>query len=324
MAAIRLSPVFSDAVHGNRGGASLHAEATSSLAGFMSAADKARLDATPTPYITFKQGGVTGGGVVATWAEVDAFASATQSPWTLYNDNSIELCEVPGTAPMLDFRGLMTLKYSGAPSIVPGDIALRVRDGAVLKNIGAFGTNSQLACESFTVSPVIFDIEGSVVIFREGGRVVAMNGALVPTIVASTSQHIFAFLEAGTIVDDSGTNVVPVCDFTNVGGGFFLIFQLVNSGGGAGIGPNVFRADPAALFLNGHDATCSLSDQSLHFAGTVIDNPIARSEWTAWQSGDTGTRPVATSVGQPYFDTDLGFCVWWSGSDWVDATGAVV
>jgi hypothetical protein len=41
-------------------------------------------------------------------------------------------------------------------------------------------------------------------------------------------------------------------------------------------------------------------------------------------SGDTASRPVARlAVGQFYFDTDLGFPVWWNGTDWVDASGTV-
>lgn len=39
-------------------------------------------------------------------------------------------------------------------------------------------------------------------------------------------------------------------------------------------------------------------------------------------SGPTTGRPTASFVGQPYFDTTLGFPVWWNGSHWVNATGA--
>lgn len=39
-------------------------------------------------------------------------------------------------------------------------------------------------------------------------------------------------------------------------------------------------------------------------------------------NGTTALRPTSPSVGQFYFDTTLGFPVWWDGSDWVDATGS--
>jgi hypothetical protein len=41
-------------------------------------------------------------------------------------------------------------------------------------------------------------------------------------------------------------------------------------------------------------------------------------------AGDTVSRPVANlAVGQFYFDTDLGFPIWWNGANWVDATGTI-
>jgi len=38
-------------------------------------------------------------------------------------------------------------------------------------------------------------------------------------------------------------------------------------------------------------------------------------------SGDTASRPTVTRIGFRYFDTTLGKPIWWSGSEWVDATG---
>lgn len=42
-------------------------------------------------------------------------------------------------------------------------------------------------------------------------------------------------------------------------------------------------------------------------------------------SGTTANRPTTQlQIGQFYFDTTLGFPIWWNGTDWVDATGTVV
>lgn len=38
--------------------------------------------------------------------------------------------------------------------------------------------------------------------------------------------------------------------------------------------------------------------------------------------GNTASRPVTHPTGTIYFDTDLGFPIWWGGAGWVDATGA--
>jgi len=43
------------------------------------------------------------------------------------------------------------------------------------------------------------------------------------------------------------------------------------------------------------------------------------------QHGLTADRPTQNlQVGQFYFDTTLGYPIWYDGSDWVDATGTVV
>jgi len=46
-------------------------------------------------------------------------------------------------------------------------------------------------------------------------------------------------------------------------------------------------------------------------------------------SGVTANRPIENiqvplAIGQLYFDTTLGYPIWWDGADWVDATGTVV
>jgi hypothetical protein len=42
------------------------------------------------------------------------------------------------------------------------------------------------------------------------------------------------------------------------------------------------------------------------------------------QNGATADRPTQNlQIGQFYFDTTLGYPVWYDGTDWVDATGTV-
>lgn len=42
-------------------------------------------------------------------------------------------------------------------------------------------------------------------------------------------------------------------------------------------------------------------------------------------SGTTAARPITDlQIGQFYFDTTLGYPIWYDGTDWVDATGTVV
>lgn len=42
-------------------------------------------------------------------------------------------------------------------------------------------------------------------------------------------------------------------------------------------------------------------------------------------AGTTANRPtLSLQVGQQYFDTTLGYPIWYDGTDWVDATGSTV
>lgn len=170
------------------------------------------------------------------------------------------------------------------------------------------GTNSQIFCEALTVTPIIFEDEGTVVIFREGGSIALddVNGTpTVPAISVTNGQQILAFLEGGTIGTLSGgPAAVPVIDFT-VPGSFHIIFQLVNSRGGIGIIDNIIQADPTTTFINGHDQTANLGDQTAFFAGALIDNPIALSQWMSWESGDTASAPATAQTGRQRFNTDL-------------------
>ncbi len=45
---------------------------------------------------------------------------------------------------------------------------------------------------------------------------------------------------------------------------------------------------------------------------------------TVYPSGDTGNRPIGNITGYYYFDTDLGYIITYNGTNWVNATGAIV
>ena len=64
----------------------------------------------------------------------------------------------------------------------------------------------------------------------------------------------------------------------------------------------------------------SVDNENNRFIDLDSTNPITMMEAVS----DTDGRPDDPKTGQPHFDTDLGLPIWYNGSDWVDATGAVV
>ena len=54
---------------------------------------------------------------------------------------------------------------------------------------------------------------------------------------------------------------------------------------------------------------------------TIMKRDSTGATSIASKSGATGSRPVVTTAGYMYFDTDLGQPIWWDGTQYVDATG---
>ncbi len=309
---------ITDAEHGDRAGGALHANATQSIAGFMSAVDKVRFDNTLSSVITFKQGAVSGAGVVGTWAEVHAFAVAAAGQWRLLIDNSITQCEVPATADT-DFRGLGILEWSGTV----GGTGLIVKDGAKLRNVGKIGFALNVLFEASTTPGLIMENTGSVLALLQGGTIEAIFGVTtVPPVQVTAASLIIASLEAGRIAHNSYGG--PVIDFQVVGGFHILAITVNSNGSGVAFENNSLQADATTTMFHIFDATGKLGDQSTYFPGTFAYLPIDKSDSLQWSSGDTASRPTILTTGQPYFDTTLGYNIWWNGAAWVDATGAAV
>jgi hypothetical protein len=321
-------PVIDDTVHGTRAGGTTHAAATTSVAGFLSAIDKTKLDNLASPFIVWRTGATSGNGIVGSWAEVEAFANAAEATWTLFFDDTVNQNIVPAAADV-DFKGLCVITFSGKGS--PGSIF--VEDGAKLRNLKGLSTAAVITCECTTTPALYFDVTGAIFALREGARVQAYNGfdlpaytnpTAAPIIQVEVGSMVFASLEGGGVTYNGAVTGAPLIDFT-VAGGFQIFAALVNSAGGIAYENNCIQADATSTLLVIYDTTTRMGDQSTYFSGTVVNNAIANSSFLNWHNGDTASRPTfALIVGAMYFDTDLGIPIWYNGTAWVDATGTLV
>lgn len=68
-----------------------------------------------------------------------------------------------------------------------------------------------------------------------------------------------------------------------------------------------------------------------------MESPVGKSLWARWfeellntvghhaGDGTTANRPTKKlGIGTSYFDTTLGYIIWYNGSAWVDASGTPV
>lgn len=90
-------------------------------------------------------------------------------------------------------------------------------------------------------------------------------------------------------------------------------------------------SDKALLIFKGADSKFyAFLFNSTHFnvdhgtnAIELIDSSIGPDKLDL-QGGSTGSRPGSPKNYQQYFDTDLGYPIWWDGSNWVDGQGNTV
>ena len=314
-------PVIDDTVHGTRGGGTLHAVATASVAGFMSGADRIKLDNLTSNVVTFKPGVPSGNGTVATWAEVDAIANAAEGPWRLYIDDSVAPCEVPLGADT-DFKMYVTI------DIVFGQAGghLLIKDGGLIRNFLNV-MNGSIIIEAATTYGILLDQPGQRSNLREGAAIQNVLGvSTVPAVRITPDFYVIASIESGAItnVEPSQEPTVPIVEFTSTATPFFVIAQLVNTRGGAtAISTNSIAGDASATLLNIHDAGDRLTPQA-GFGGFVSYVPIAIRANMLKPNGDTASRTAHASAGHIYFDTTLGIPVFHNGATWVDATGTPV
>lgn len=307
----------SDIDHGARGGGTLHSVATSTSDGFMSNTDKILLDEMAIVTLTYQPGGISGAGKVATWAEVDAFATSVDIPWVLFVDDTYGAPEVPSTADT-DF-GLLCAMRGGVGG---HSSALIIKDGGKLRNISTVGTAFSIACEAITTPGIYLDITPGFALMqiKEGGVVANLAGiSLVPAIEVSLPNSVIAVAFGSSLQHNEPT--VPLINYTAIGG-FQLIPHTQNTSGlPSPIPANCIQADPTTTMLYFKDNTSVVNSQSSFYAGSILVNNIDLSAELNWSNGATGSRPATPTTGQMYFDTDIGYAIWWNGAAWVDGTG---
>jgi hypothetical protein len=136
----------------------------------------------------------------------------------------------------------------------------------------------------------------------------------------------YAHIQANYYID-SGTTI----DFTNLASiGSISVFGSTVISDGTHINDGGCSVGKGGVFIGHTSKGAGISHDALlpntleKTGGKFIDldsaNPITMMEAVS----DTAGRPASPKTGQPHFDTDLGLPIWYNGSDWIDATGAVV
>lgn len=177
-----------------------------------------------SPSIIFRPGGVSGGIVANTWAEVQAFVALRQGACIVYVDDSLAAAHVPAASGITDGFGRLEIR----PHFSTQYPTLTVDDGATLKSLYRISAPIflELDCRSATPSldwnyafgPPSFFIEGGALI---GNAATATQpAAVVPvgkSLVWSFLNHSGSYMGAAAIalIDLSGAgSTLAVYAFT--------------------------------------------------------------------------------------------------------------
>lgn len=124
------------------------------------------------------------------------------------------------------------------------------------------------------------------------------------------------------------SNPPAVLSFLEVGSngsGVFVAASSVPSASSALVTalPLVVPSAGSVCVFDGASAVECAGSSSLSVVGALC--AYNGSEVQNCQSGASGARPSTTSIGLQYFDTTLGYPVWFNGgAGWVNASGAPV
>ena len=271
-----------------------------------------------TGLIVFQPGGVASDVLMTTWEDVEAAIAARPNiPLTLYVFDNLAPAVVPATA-STDLQGRVTLR--GTFLGTGNTPMLSVADGGYLRNV------TQVFTLQITGTPtaqpfIVQDLPAVSLLLREGAEIGLGAGATAPAVdvLASVIGTQVTSALSGQIVSAAGAgqSIVRLASgisCISVGLGF------VGGGPGPWYPPQTFEGDATTSVFSLHDNTTRPDPPTL-FLGSFVVQPFSAAALSVPSAGATGSRPLGAALGEMFFDTTVGFPVWWTGALWVDASG---
>lgn len=217
----------------------------------------------------------------------------------------------------LSYVNVTTLTYGN-----PETNQVHVLDGAVLRNPGEVFRSCSIRFESS--SPVLeydgLSAESPPIIYLGLGSY-ATNDGTAPCYITPENGFVVFVLLGGNII--AGLNSQPIIELTD---GATCLLRLEY---GAIIDSTAIIGPLTSTIVIQHDGETKFSTVGISFpgfSGTLLNQPLG----IVGGAGTTSFRPFTgdpsnlPSIGCAYFDTDLGYEIYWNGTDWVDSTGTPV
>lgn len=296
---------------------------------FFPNASSADAGANPPSFIVWRPGPLSEGVFFNSWEEIQEKILLSNGSLTVYVDDSDSTAVVPNTFDT-DCRGRTVFTSYG-----PRQATIYVNDGGVIRNPGRIDriTITGPFSDPVTVTPFLhFDGQSIPVmmgarptisfIMESAAEVIAKDGSTVSAMLVEETVGTLKLFQRSNAKFTNNNVSEPLVSVIGVddGLGNVVVQHFIQ---------NTEFPYPPELFSGGGDV-----DVEVYFDPSVfpvaqpnLTNPISRvPQMYRPRSGPTASRPSIAadeiSVGELYFDTDLGYPVYSNGTIYVDGTGA--
>jgi hypothetical protein len=288
-------------------------------------------------------------GVYDTFVEVAAIITLYQGNVDIYVDSTfapLGVNHVTGITNCFGRTDWYPYTYN-----VAGLARINIDDGATLRNPYRFFTLNVTAEPLSGVYPIVLDIPATGLQVREGGILDLGALSTTPFVLQSVDSCILASNNGGIFTNSSPN---PLLAFWDTAVGLTLTIFAISSLSGTSGPPaytnRLFNSPGGATLAFIFDDSCQPVPQILWFGGTfnvpmsfasgnvyndttvsttslsanTVQDAIDVLKQRVTGFGITGSRPIGMPTGAMYFDTTLGYAIWFDGVNWVDAAGVVV
>lgn len=203
-----------------------------------------------SPSIIYRPGGVVGGLVVTTWAQVQQFIAEREGTVIVYIDNSLAAAHVPAASGVTDCQSRVELRAYRQDDVAP--TTLTVDSGATLKAILKVSGTLQIFCPTTGATPAIdFDYSGGAepALFLEDGASLAATGPNPSCVIPAAGKLAIGLQESASVFAAGGAPLFSVPAGTQLD--FFATNSIVGDGVATGAGTVFLFYDTATATLGG-------------------------------------------------------------------------
>lgn len=268
--------------------------------------------------IVWKAGVASSASHVETWAEVEAFIASIQQPAPIVvyvDDSALEgdtYATIPSTASTNLFGQVWFVSAAARSSW--GAIYILIENGGQIIDPAGFVGVGVYATPT-AVSPVLITGVSSYFTLRQSWNYMDA-GALVPIFSLTDSVSVPCELEVYFGAADEGD-----APFFGIAPGKTATIFLRNGPNSVVVIPaNLVSGAESSVLYFGYSAEMEFVAQP-QFLGTLHKIRLSYASSLDPSADTTANRPAAPATGEMFFDTTLGYPIWWNGAAWVDATG---